>query len=92
VYKAWWSGGQVVVAVKANGVACADTAAIDNELRLLALLQRFPHRNVIRMFGVCRDAPAGQGVLVVMEYCGGGSLDGYLRRVRGRGEVRLMCV
>ncbi len=75
---AWWSGGHCDVAVKANGIACANTEAIRNETALLEVLLTKPHRNVITVYGVCTDAPDGAARLV-MAYCACGSLELYLR-------------
>ena len=75
---AWWEGGQTEVAVKANGVDCADAAAIDNERQLLEVLLLKPHKNVVTVYGICTDAPDG-GVQLVMDYCVSGSLDGVLK-------------
>jgi hypothetical protein len=75
---AWWEGGQTDVAVKSNGVDCADSAAIDNERQLLEVLLSKPHKNVVTVYGICTDAPDG-GVRLVMDYCACGSLDSMLR-------------
>ena len=88
VQLAWWASRGKDVAVKANGIHCASTDAIDNETRLLEVLMRYPHRNVVKVLGVCIDAPDGN-VRLVMEYCSGGSLDSYLSRVRESGMVSL---
>ena len=82
-----WSGGHADVAVKANGVLCANTAAIDNERQLLELLLQHPHRNILVVYGICTDAADGK-VRLVMAHCVGGSLDKYLRAVRAAGQVR----
>jgi hypothetical protein len=83
---AWWEGGHTEVAVKANGVDCANAAAIDNERRLFEVLLLKPHRNIVTVFGICADAPDG-GVRLVMNYSAFGSLDGMLRS-----QVRLECL
>jgi hypothetical protein len=75
---AWWEGGHTEVAVKANGVDCANVDAIDNERRLLEVLLIKPHKHVVTVYGICTDAPDG-GVRLVMDYCACGSLDGMLR-------------
>ena len=74
------------VAVKANGVSCMNTTAIDNERRLLERLLQHPHRNILVVYGIVTDAPDGN-VRLVMAYCHGGSLDNYLNAVRESGEV-----
>ena len=76
------------VAVKVNGIGCADTTAIDRECVLLELLMQHPHLNILRVYGLCDDN-ADHNVRIVMEYCAGGGLDSYLRTIRERGEVRL---
>ena len=82
----WWEGGHTDVAVKANGVSCANVAAIDNERRLLELLLQRPHRNILVVYGIVTDAPDGN-VRLVMSYCPGGGLDGFLNAVRESDEV-----
>ena len=82
----WWEGGHVEVAVKANGVSCLNVAAIDNERKLLELLLQHPHRSILVVYGIVTDAPDGN-VRLVMAYCSGGGLDGYLKSVRESGEV-----
>ena len=82
----WWEGGHVNVAVKANGVKCANKDAIDNERKLLELLLRHPHRNIMVVYGIVTDALDGN-VRLVMAYCHGGGLDGYLKTARESGEV-----
>ena len=82
----WWEGGHMDVAVKANGVSCMNTAAIDNERRLLELLLQHPHRNILVVYGIVTDAPDGN-VRLVMAYCHGGGLDVYLNTTRKAGEV-----
>ena len=84
----WWEGGHTDVAVKANGVNCANTSAIDNERTLLELLLRHPHKNILVVYGIVTDAPDGS-VRLVMAYCAGGSLDSHLSRMRESGEVWL---
>ena len=74
------------VAVKANGVSCVNSSAIDNERRLLELLARHPHRNILVVYGIVTDAPDGH-VRLVMAYCSGGGLDSYLANIRESGEV-----
>ena len=74
------------VAVKANGVSCMNVAAIDNERKLLELLLQHPHRNILVVYGIVIDAPDGN-VRLVMAYCSGGGLDGYLSTIRESGEV-----
>ena len=86
VYLAWWEGGHMEVAVKANGINCVNTAAIDNERRLLELLLRHPHKNILVVYGIVTDASDG-AVRLVMMHCAGGSLDAYLTGIRERGEV-----
>ena len=83
----WWEGGHMEVAVKANGIDCINTAAIDNERRLLETLLQHPHKNILVVYGIVTDAPDG-AVRLVMAYCPGGSLDGYLRGVRESDGVR----
>ena len=83
----WWEGGHMDVAVKANGVSCANKAAIDNERTLLELLLQHPHKNILVVYGIVTDAPDGS-VRLVMAYCSGGSLDTYLTAIREAGEVR----
>ena len=92
VYLSWWEGGHVEVAVKANGVSCINTAAIDNERKLLELLLRHPHKNILVVYGIVTDAP-DDTVRLVMAYCAGGSLDGYLTLLRESGQVgnTLLC-
>ena len=82
----WWEGGHVEVAVKANGVSCINTAAIDNERKLLELLLQHPHRNILVVYGIVTDAPDGR-VRLVMAYCAGGSLDRYMSQIRESGKV-----
>jgi hypothetical protein len=67
----------LMVAVKCNGTACADAAAIDNERRLYDKLLLHPHDNILPVYGICTDAPDGK-VRLVMKYCEKGSLDDYL--------------
>ena len=78
------------VAVKANGVQCANITAIDNERKLLELLLQHPHRNILVVYGIVTDAPDDGGVRLVMAYCPHGSLDVYLELevTRTTGEVR----
>ena len=83
---AWWAGGQTLVAVKRNGVLCSDRAAIENETRLLEVLLRNPHGNIIRCLGVCVDAPDG-ALRLVMECCDGGSVADAILRPAQRDEV-----
>ena len=74
------------VAVKANGVSCMNIDAIDNERKLLELLLRHPHKNILVVYGIVADAPDGT-VRLVMAHCPGGSLDGFLNSFRGSDEV-----
>ena len=67
----------LTVAVKCNGTACADAAAIDNERRLYDKLLLHPHDNILPVYGICTDAPDGK-VRLVMKFCEKGSLDDYL--------------
>ncbi len=83
VYAAIWRG-DTKVAVKANGVACADRTAIDNERQLLEVLARFPHTNVVTVYGMCVDAPDGL-LRIVMQHCEPGNLTSFLSGFR---EVR----
>ena len=84
---AWWSGGHVDVAVKANGLRCANVAAINNERKLLELLLQHPHHNILVVYGICLDAPDG-AVRLVMAHCSGGSLSKHLIGIRDAGQVR----
>ena len=86
VHLAYWVDGHCEAAVKANGVDCANAAAIDNEQRLLEVLLRRPHRNILVVYGICVDAPDG-AVRLVMAYCPGGSLDEYLATFQAPGPV-----
>ena len=83
----WWQGGHVEVAVKSNGIDCVNTAAIDNERELLELLLQHPHRNILVVYGIVTDA-SDAVVRLVMAYCAGGSLDGYLFALRESSSVR----
>ena len=74
------------VAVKANGVSCLNVAAIDNERKLLELLLQHPHKNILVVYGIVTDAP-DRSVRLVMAYCPGGSLGGYLNSIRESGQV-----
>ena len=74
------------VAVKGNGVSCINTAAIDNERKLLELLLQHPHRNILVVYGIVTDAPDGR-VRLVMAHCAGGGLDSYLGQLRESGKV-----
>jgi hypothetical protein len=85
VYRAFWSGGRTRVAVKANGLACTDTAAIENERALYELLLVNPHPSVLPVYGICTDAPDGR-LRLVMRVCEKGSLFSLL--VEQRWEVR----
>ena len=67
----------LTVAVKCNGTACADAAAIDNERRLYDKLLLHPHDNILPVYGICTDAPDGK-VRLIMKFCEKGSLDAYL--------------
>jgi hypothetical protein len=76
VYKATWRTSKApFVAVKENGEWCTDDAAISMERRLLGSIP--PHPNVVRVYGVCIDAP-DRNVCIVMELaeC---SLESFLR-------------
>jgi hypothetical protein len=72
-----WAAKGIMVAVKRNGTACADTAAIENERRLYELLKDHPHDHILPLYGICTDAPDGC-VRLVMKYCEKGSLEGFL--------------
>ena len=87
----WWEGGQMYVAVKANGVSCMNVTAIDNERKLLELLLQRPHWNILVVYGIVTDAPDGN-VRLVMAHCPGGGLDGYLNAARKSAEVRIAGV
>lgn len=82
----WSGGGGISVAVKANDVNCADVGAIENERRLLELMSRHPHENVVEVYGLCQDAPDGM-LRLVMKLYAGGSLDKYLSQRWERGVV-----
>jgi serine/threonine protein kinase len=73
VFKAKYS--DAIVAVKQSGVVCLDRASIERERRLLGSIP--PHPNVVRVLGVCEDS-VDNHLLIVMEYCAGGSLLSYL--------------
>ena len=68
-----WDVDCKVVAVKVNGVKCADRKAMTSELSQLELLTSSPHDHVIRVLGVCSDAPDGW-LRVVMPFYPGLSL------------------
>jgi serine/threonine protein kinase len=74
VHSAVWRNTKV--AVKRNGVKCTETDAIAMERRLLESIP--PHANVVRVYGICIDAPDGN-VRIVMELamC---SLESFLQR------------
>ena len=77
VYLAYYEGGHVEVAVKANQADAKDVEAIHNERRLLETLLSKPHKNVVTVYGICTDAPGK--MLLVMDYCSSGSLEDYLK-------------
>ncbi len=84
-------GRGLMVAVKCNGTACADTAAIDNERRLYDRLVLDPHENILTVYGICNDAPDGK-VRLVMKFCEKGCLSDYLAGT-AKHEVRgVWCV
>jgi hypothetical protein len=67
----------LMVAVKRNGTKCADATAMNNEQQLYEKLLLHPHENILRVYGICNDAPDHE-VRLVMKYCERGSLDTYL--------------
>jgi serine/threonine protein kinase len=83
VQRAMWTNN-AEVAVKQNGKTCLDRTAIDDERRVLECLA--PHVNVVRVFGLCVDAPDGN-LRIVMEMCVC-SLDVLLRNSPA---VRICC-
>ena len=85
---AWWDDFHCKVALKFNGASCADPTAIDNEMRLLGLLLRRPHRNIVAMYGACTDAPDGKA-LMVMELCKESVYDRLKRQREELQKVRL---
>ena len=92
VQLAWWTRSdplaELEVAVKANGLACANVSAIANEERLLEVLRWHPHKNVLNVHGIVTDAYDGN-VRLVLQYCRGGSLDKYLVELRNSGQVMI---
>jgi hypothetical protein len=80
-----WGGG-TDVAVKANGIACADAAAIDRERGMYERLLVHPHPNIVQVFGLCVDAPDGK-MRLVMRLCAKGSL--YALLVASQKQVRV---
>ena len=74
------------MAVKASGFRTANAAAADNEQKLLELLHRRPHANILVMYGIVTDA-SDDSARLVMQYCSGGSLDVYLSAIRESGQV-----
>ena len=88
VQLAWWSDWKLEVAVKANGLTCANVSAIANEERLLEVLRWHPHKNVLNVHGIITDAYDGN-VRLVLQYCRGGSLDKYLVELRNSGQVMI---
>ena len=87
----WWEDGRKEVAVKANGEKSLNAAAIDNERKLLELLVKYPHDNILKLYGIVTDGEDGD-VRLVMEYCAGGSLEEYLRLIRDSGQVRSLSL
>ena len=71
---------------RGSGVKCASTAAMDNERKLLEVLHRHPHPNILTVHGIVVDAPDKQ-VKLVMALCPGGSLDKDLTAIRNEGGV-----
>jgi serine/threonine protein kinase len=80
----------IEVAVKCNGTACANGAAIENERGLYEVLLGNPHDNIVPVYGICTDAADGKA-RIVMKFCEKGSLDDYLVGV-AKHEVGLGCV
>ena len=81
----------IEVAVKANGISCIDQDAIGNERRWLEILAKYPHPNILVVYGIVVDASDG-GVRIVMQYCAGGSLEKFLahtQRASDGREVRI---
>ena len=84
VFKAEWNGS--VVAVKGNGIDCADESAILRERQMLEVLFRNPHPNVLAVYGVCLASESREGfgaltgMRLVTGYCAGGDLEGFLKK------------
>ena len=51
------------------------------------MLLRFPHRNILVVYGVCVDGGDDIGMQLVMAYCAGGSLESYFDAIREAGKV-----
>jgi serine/threonine protein kinase len=77
VSRATWRGR--AIALKESRDGGADASAMDNEIKLYTLLYRKPHPHILSVHGVCTDCPDGKQRLV-MEWCGEGSLEAYLRK------------
>ena len=69
VYRARFHGA--AVALKKSAARSSNRASLEKERRLISSVP--PHPNVVRVLGVCEDAPDGQAV-IVMELCPGGNL------------------
>lgn len=67
------TGMPVAVKVISRG-NCSDMSKVDNEINAMKRLQ---HPNVVQLFDVV-DQPDDQNIFLVMELCGGGSLQEYV--------------
>lgn len=89
VYKCSYNLAEV--AVKKTLLMATDTTSLEREKRMLGSI--LPHPNVVRVIGFCDDSP-DQSLLLVMEYCPGGSVKSYLNRLPlvRPSSFRLPCV
>lgn len=84
--EAFLDGHSQVAIKKSLFVGSLARSSISKELAFLKAIK--PHTNVARILGVCIDMPDGD-VGIVMEFCAGGSLKSYLKKLP---QVRLCTV
>ena len=75
VSKALFHGAPV--AVKKTAITASDESSLEREKTLLGSI--LPHPNVVRVLGVCSDAPSGV-MMLIMEFCAAGSVKDYLAK------------
>ena len=94
VYRAYLTTARTHVAVKRNkDLDCRDKLAIEREIAHLERVSSGGHDNVVRVYGICLDAPDGLVRIVMKEYADG-SLFAYLRARASRHQLvcRRVCV
>lgn len=77
VYRAMKKATKEIYAIKCVEKASLSKTAVDNIITEISLLKKLKHRHIVEMKDFLWDE---RFIYIVMEYCNGGSLHGYIRQ------------